>query len=52
MTETELTFIRHILFYPESVIRLHPYFVLLSFRLVLAFIEDIADYIGKKRETR
>lgn len=52
MTETELTFILHILFYPESVIRLHPYFVLLSFRLVLAFIEDVANYIEKKRETR
>lgn len=33
--------------YSESAIRLHPYFVLLSARLVSAFIEDVAGYIGK-----
>ena len=34
---------------PKSVIRIHPYFVLLSGRLFSAFVEDVAGYIEKKR---
>ena len=33
---------------PQSVVRLHPYFVLLSGRLFSAFVEDVAGYIEKK----
>ena len=42
----------HFSYKPQSVIRLHPYFVLLSGRLFSAFVEDVAGYIEKKRETR
>lgn len=38
--------------YPESVIRLNPYFVLLSARLYSAFIGNIAGCTGKKLEAR
>lgn len=43
---------RNVIFQPESVIMPHPYFVVLSVRLVSAFIEDVADHIEKKQETR
>ena len=35
-----------------SVIRLHPYFILMPVRLVPAFVGDVACCIRKKCETR
>ena len=37
---------------PKLVIRLYPYFVLLSGRLFFVFDEDVAGYIEIKRKAR
>ena len=47
-----VVFMATVAFYPKSVIKLPPYFVLLSGRLFSTFIEDVAGYIEKKRKTR
>ena len=44
-----VVFMATVAFYPKSVIKLPPYFVLLSGRLFSTFIEDVAGYIEKKR---